>query len=60
MLRITDILLRNLIWAAATEDRMNLVTTSTEKVDALEEKIVMWRHLPCKYIQSISLNPPPS
>ena len=39
MLRIMDILIRNLIWYAAMEDSQNVICTSTGYVDLLVEKV---------------------
>ena len=39
MLRITDILMRNLIWGAANEDQKDILKESTEKMDLLVEKV---------------------
>lgn len=39
MLRITDILIRNLIWLAIMEDGRNIMHASTEHIDLLLEKV---------------------
>ena len=39
MLRIMDVLIRNLIWYAAMKDSQSIMCTSTECVDLLVEKV---------------------
>ena len=39
MLRVSDILLRNLIWAAVAEDGKDIVRTTSTTINLLAEKI---------------------